>query len=155
MQKSGVPKGIRTHDLKIRNLTLYPAELSGRENGAEGRTRTDTRLPLPDFESSASTNSTTPASKNMVRWVRLELTRISPPPPQDGVSTIPPPAQNKAAISATGESRPTKSGLDSKNLKLKQIVINKRIKENSYDGKHQGINNLGFYQGYGYEHSYL
>ena len=30
-------------------------------NGAEGRTRTDTRLPLLDFESSASTSFTTPA----------------------------------------------------------------------------------------------
>ena len=29
----------------------------------------------------------------MVRWARLELARVAPPPPQDGVSTIPPPAQ--------------------------------------------------------------
>lgn len=28
----------------------------------------------------------------MVRWARLELARVAPPPPQDGVSTIPPPA---------------------------------------------------------------
>ena len=28
----------------------------------------------------------------MVRWARLELARAAPPPPQDGVSTIPPPA---------------------------------------------------------------
>ena len=32
-----------------------------KKNGAEGRTRTDTGSPLPDFESSASTNFTTPA----------------------------------------------------------------------------------------------
>ena len=30
-------------------------------NGARGRTRTDTRLPLPDFESGASTSFTTRA----------------------------------------------------------------------------------------------
>lgn len=29
-QKIGVPGGIRTHDLQIRNLSLYPAELRGR-----------------------------------------------------------------------------------------------------------------------------
>ena len=33
-------------------------------NGARGRTRTDTRLPLPDFESGASTGFTTRAKKN-------------------------------------------------------------------------------------------
>lgn len=31
------------------------------KDGAEGRTRTDTVLPLPDFESGASTNFATPA----------------------------------------------------------------------------------------------
>lgn len=31
------------------------------KNGAEGRNRTDTGLPPPDFESGASTNFTTPA----------------------------------------------------------------------------------------------
>ena len=30
-------------------------------NGTEGRSRTDTVSPLPDFESGASTNSATPA----------------------------------------------------------------------------------------------
>lgn len=36
-------------------------------NGAEGRNRTDTGLPPPDFESGASTNFTTPAKlKNMI-----------------------------------------------------------------------------------------
>jgi hypothetical protein len=30
-------------------------------NGTEGRTRTDTMSPSPDFESGASTNSATPA----------------------------------------------------------------------------------------------
>lgn len=34
-------------------------------NGAQGRTRTDTRLPLPDFESGASTSFTTWAFKKM------------------------------------------------------------------------------------------
>ena len=33
-------------------------------DGARGRTRTDTRLPLPDFESGASTGFTTRAKKN-------------------------------------------------------------------------------------------
>ena len=32
-------------------------------DGARGRTRTDTRLPLPDFESGASTSFTTRAKK--------------------------------------------------------------------------------------------
>lgn len=32
-----------------------------KRNGAEGRNRTDTGLPPPDFESGASTNFTTPA----------------------------------------------------------------------------------------------
>ena len=34
-------------------------------NGARGRTRTDTRLPLPDFESGASTGFTTRANKEL------------------------------------------------------------------------------------------
>jgi hypothetical protein len=35
-------------------------------NGAQGRTRTDTQLPEPDFESGASTNFATRAGR--VRW---------------------------------------------------------------------------------------
>jgi hypothetical protein len=35
------------------------------KNGARGRTRTDTRLPLPDFESGASTDFTTRANKEL------------------------------------------------------------------------------------------
>ncbi len=34
---------------------------SSKRNGTEGRTRTDTELPQPDFESGASTNFATPA----------------------------------------------------------------------------------------------
>lgn len=34
-------------------------------DGARGRTRTDTRLPLPDFESGASTGFTTRANKEL------------------------------------------------------------------------------------------
>ena len=34
-------------------------------NGTEGRTRTDTVSPPPDFESGASTSSATPASKEL------------------------------------------------------------------------------------------
>lgn len=37
-------------------------------DGAEGRTRTDTELPLLDFESSASTNFTTPALQIVTLW---------------------------------------------------------------------------------------
>jgi hypothetical protein len=40
------------HEVKIRVICDY---------GTEGRTRTDTVLPLPDFESGASTNFATPA----------------------------------------------------------------------------------------------
>lgn len=37
-------------------------------NGARGRTRTDTRLPLPDFESGASTSFTTRAkNRNFIK----------------------------------------------------------------------------------------
>ena len=41
--------------------TLYNSTVLEKISGAEGRTRTVTGLPLLDFESSASTNSTTPA----------------------------------------------------------------------------------------------
>lgn len=37
-----------------------------------------------------------------MRWARLELARIAPPPPQDGVSAIPPPARNKSNIAFIG-----------------------------------------------------
>ena len=40
---------------------LFPQKVSG----ARGRTRTDTRLPLPDFESGASTDFTTRANKEL------------------------------------------------------------------------------------------
>ncbi len=69
-------------------------------NGAEGRTRTDTRLLPPDFESSVSTNSTTSAYHKVGIIPTYSLkklngalgetrtrTRLLPPPPQDGVST--------------------------------------------------------------------
>ena len=35
-------------------------------NGTEGRTRTDTVSPPPDFESGASTNSATPAQASII-----------------------------------------------------------------------------------------
>lgn len=35
-------------------------------NGTEGRTRTDTMSPSPDFESGASTNSATPAQAAII-----------------------------------------------------------------------------------------
>jgi hypothetical protein len=35
-------------------------------NGTEGRSRTDTVSPPPDFESGASTNSATPAHENII-----------------------------------------------------------------------------------------
>ncbi len=71
-------------------------------SGAEGRTRTDTGLLPPDFESSVSTNSTTSAyyrakSEIIPTYSLKKLngalgetrtrTRLLPPPPQDGVST--------------------------------------------------------------------
>ena len=39
-------------------------------NGTEGRTRTDTVSPPPDFESGASTNSATPATEG--DYIKLE-----------------------------------------------------------------------------------
>ena len=51
-----------------------------RLNGTEGRIRTDTMSPSPDFESGASTNSATPAHEviitnklngTMGKWVQL------------------------------------------------------------------------------------
>ncbi len=39
---------------------------SSKGNGTEGRTRTDTELPQPDFESGASTNFATPAHRRNI-----------------------------------------------------------------------------------------
>ncbi len=44
--------------------------------GAEGRNRTDTGLPLLDFESSASTNFTTPAYKLEQKEINGALSEI-------------------------------------------------------------------------------
>ena len=38
---------------------------------AEGRNRTDTELPPPDFESGASTSSATPANDNGMKYISL------------------------------------------------------------------------------------
>ncbi len=40
-------------------------------NGTEGRTRTDTMSPSPDFESGASTNSDTPARVVIITGNRI------------------------------------------------------------------------------------
>lgn len=53
--------------LKILFLSIYMSEIVRFLDicvsyGARGRTRTDTRLPLPDFESGASTGFTTRAN---------------------------------------------------------------------------------------------
>lgn len=53
---------------------LYFEKIQKRgKNPADGRSRTDTRLPSLDFESSASTNSTTSAGRMSPRSSGIEL----------------------------------------------------------------------------------
>lgn len=51
---------------------MISVKLKAIQSGAEGRTRTDTGLPLLDFESSASTSFTTPAKENQKCKVTIE-----------------------------------------------------------------------------------
>ena len=52
---------LRLGILRSIQLSYQDSIININMDGAEGRTRTDTRLPLLDFESSASTSFTTPA----------------------------------------------------------------------------------------------
>ena len=45
-------------------------------NGTEGRNRTDTMSPSPDFESGASTNSATPAFAGMIITNKSAVTMV-------------------------------------------------------------------------------